>query len=270
METISYVAGFITIARAVRDLFKRFRKDEEAEAVEKAVKAIESDPNIKADEAKQTFEQTLKRALGNERAGPVIQYTGLVETFFPFKPRGRVLHYGIAIEQLVLEIHRVLYDLDAFKLFGKSHESNRALEFAQTAYSLRGQGITHAIIPEGDYSLSAFLFEGPYTLGGPFGAPIFGEVRMDAYLVLKAKQYGSDFWIFVSTDEFSPFSLTFKASGKTAEKRLEYYEFGHLMNAMISDANSYLQRVAREHEQSREEVEKYASVLRALKELSAG
>jgi len=28
----------VTIARAVRDLFKRFRKDEEAEAVEKAVK----------------------------------------------------------------------------------------------------------------------------------------------------------------------------------------------------------------------------------------
>jgi len=267
METISYVAGFITIARAVRDLFKRFRKDEEAEAVEKAVKAIESDPNIKADEAKQTFEQTLKRALGDERASPVIQYTGLVETFFPFKPRGRVLHYGLAIEQLVLEIHRVLYDLDAFKLFGESHEFNRTLEFAQTAYSLRGQTITRAIIPEGDYSLSAFLFESPYTLGG---APIFGEVRMDAYLVLKAKQYGSDFWVFVSTDEFSPFSLTFKASGKTAEKRLEYYEFGHLMNAMISDANDYLRRVTREYEQSKEEAEKHASALKALKELSVG
>jgi len=269
METISYVASFITIARAVRDLFKRFRKDEEAEAVEKAVKAIESDPNIKAGEAKQAYEQTLRQTLGDEKAKSIIQYTDIVETFFPFKPRGRVLHYGLAIGQLALEIHRVLYDLDVFKLFGKPQEPNRTLEFGQTAYSLRGQAITRVIIPEGDYSLSAFLFENPhYPLGGPKAK--YGEPGMDAYLVLKARQYGSDFWIFVSADEFSPFSLTFKASGKTAEKRLEYYEFGHLMNAMISDANDYLRRVTREYEQSKKEAEKYASALKALKELGAG
>jgi len=271
MEAIPYLSAlsaFITIAKAVRDIFRRIKKDEEADAIEKAVTTIESKPDIEVDEAKQTFQQALRQELGDDRAKPVIEYTNLVEMFFPFKPQGRVLHYGPAIEQLALEIHRVLYDLDAFKLFGNVHDSNRMLDFPQTAYSLYGQQITRAIVPEGDYSLSAMLFEVSHNLlGGPKTRP---KITLGDHLVLKAQQHDRDLWIFVGADERSPFSLRFGADGKSAERRLAYYEFGHLMNAMISDADSILEKVAREYEQSKEEMQRFASALKALKSLTDG
>jgi len=271
MEAIPYLSAlsaFITIIKAVRDAFKRIKKNEEADAIEKAVTTIESRPGIEVDEAKQTFQKALRQELGDDRAKPVIEYTNLVEMFFPFKPRGRVLHYGLAVEQLALEIHRILHDLDAFKLFGSVHDSNRMFDFPQTAYSLHGQQITRAIVPEGDYSLSAFLFEVPHgLLGGPKTRP---KITLSDYLVLKAQQHDRDLWIFVGTDERSPFSLGFEVDGRNAERRLAYYEFGHLVSAMISDTNSILERVAREYEQSKEEVQRFASALKALKSLTDG
>ena len=84
----------------------------------------------------------------------------------------------------------------------------------------------------------------------------------------KARQHDKDLWIFVSTDERSPFSLKFGAAGRIVERRLAYYEFGHLMSAMISDANSILEKVAREYEQSKEEMQRFASALKALKSLT--
>lgn len=271
MEAIPYLSAlsaFITIAKAVRDIFKRTKKDEEADAIEKAVTTIEGRPDIEVDEARQTYQQALRQELGDDRAKPVIEYTNLVEMFFPFKPRGRVLHYGPAIEQLVLEIHRVLHDLDAFRLLGNVHDSNRVLDFPQTAYSLYGQQITRSMVPEGDYSLSAFLFEAPHQLlGGPKTRP---KITLSDYLVLKAQQHDSSQWILVGTDERSPFSLRFGVAGKSTERRLTHYEFGHLMNAMISDTNSILEKVAREYEQSREEMQRFASALKALKTLTEG
>ena len=272
MEAIPYLSAlsaFITIAKVVRDLFKRIKKDEEADAIEKAVTTIESNPRIEVGEARQTYEQALRQELGDDRARPVIEYTNIMEMFFPFKPRGRVLHYGLAIEQLALEIHRVLDDLDTFKLFGSTHDSNRMFDFPQTAYSLRGQQITRAIVPEGDYSLSAFLFEIPPhdLLGGPKAR---FKITLSDYLILKARQNDKDLWVFVDTDEGSPFSLRFEAAGKTVERRLTHYEFGHLMSAMISDANSILEKAAREYEQSKEEIERFTSVLKALKDLTQG
>lgn len=270
MEAIPYLSAlsaFITIAKVVRDLFKRIKKDEEADAIEKAVTTIESNPRIEVGEARQTYEQALRQELGDDRAKPVIEYTNIIEMFFPFKPRGRVLHYGLAIEQLALEIHRVLYDLDTFKLFGSTHDSNRMFDFPQTAYSLRGQEITRAIVPDGDYTLSAFLFEIPPhdLLGGPKAR---FKITLSDYLVLKAQQHDKDLWIFVDTDEGSPFSLRFEAAGKSAERRLAYYEFGHLMSAMISDANSILEKAAQEYEQSKEEMQRFDSALEALKNLT--
>jgi len=272
MEAIPYLSAFITIVRAVRDLYRRFRKDEEAEAIEKAASAVESNPNAEADEVRQTFERTLNQQLGEERAKPVIQYTNLVETFFPVRPRGRVLHYGLAAEQLILEIHRSLQDLDAFKLWGLSHDSNRTLSFPQTANSIYGQGLTRDVI-SGDevYGLDAFLFEMPHgILGGPKAR---FKLTLHDYLVLRMKRSGKDNskkdpWIFVRADDGFPFSLTFETSLQSSERRLQHYEFEHLVNSLISDANQYHAKVSDEFDRSQRTVERFASAMKALKDLS--
>jgi hypothetical protein len=102
-------------------------------------------------------------------------------------------------------------------------------------------------------------------LGGPKAR---FKITLSDYLILKAQQNDEDLWIFVDTDEGSPFSLRFEAAGKSAERRLAYYEFGHLMSAMISDANNILEKAAREYEQSKEETQRFTSVLKALKDLT--
>jgi len=268
LEALSYVATFVTIVEVIRDIFERLKKEDEAGAIDKAVSAIEANPNIKLEEAKETYRQTLRQTLGDERAKPVVQYTDLMENFFPFKPRGRVLAYGLAIEQLVLGIHDMLYNLDAFKLFGKPQDSIRTLDLPQTANSLRGQETTRAVVPEGSYSLRAFLFETPQRLlGGPKAR---FRTTMHDLLVLRAEQHGRSFWIFLSTDESSPFSLIFDANGRTSDKKLEYYQFGHLMDAIMSDASSHLDGVAREYEKSKNVAERLAHGLEALKRLRDG
>jgi hypothetical protein len=265
LEALPLVGAFITIARAVRDIYKHFKKDDETKAIEKAITAIEGHLDIREDEAKQTYQQTLVQALGEERAAPVVRYTDLVESFLPLKPRGRVLAYGHAIEQLVIESHAVLYHLDAFKLLGEPQNSARTLDFPQTAYSLYGQMITRAVVSDGDYSLRALLFEMPHQLlGGPKAR--YREA-IDDLLVLRAEQDGNGFWIFLRADEASPFSLTLEANGRTSQKKLEHYQFGHLVDAIMSDTNSHLDRIAHEYEKSRDTAERFAQCFKALKEM---
>lgn len=264
MEALPLLGAFITIARAVRDIYKHFKKDDETKAIEKAITTIEGHPEFREDEAKQTYQQTLVQALGEERAAPVVRYTDLVESLLPLKPRGRVLAYGLAIEQLVIESHAVLYHLDAFKLFGKPHDSARTLDFPRTADSLYGQMITRAVVPDGDYSLGASLFEMPHQLlGGPKARY---RVAIDDLLVLRAQQHDSGFWIFLRVDQASPFSLTLEARGRTSQKKLEAYQFGHLVDAIMSDTNSHLDRIAREYEESRDIAEHFTQCFKALKE----
>lgn len=269
MEALPLAGAFITIARAVRDIYRHYKKDDEAKAIDKAVNAIGANPNIKLEEAKETYQQTLMQTLGEERARPVVQYTDFVDNFFPFKPRGRVLPYGLAIEQLVLGIYHALYDIDAFKLFGELQDSARTLDFPRTANSLRGQGIIHVVVPEGDYSLRAFLFETPQDLQKRNGFK--GRYRdcVRDLLVLRAEQHGKTSWIFLSADESSPFSLTFAANGRTSEKKLEYYQFDHLMSAIMSDASQHLDSVAREYEKSKNVSERFTNGLEALRRLRA-
>jgi hypothetical protein len=78
-----------------------------------------------------------------------------------------------------------------------------------------------------------------------------------------AKAFES-FWVFVSADEGSPFSLTFRSDKEVAERRLAFYEFGHIMNALIADANAVLERVTQEYEQSKDEIARFASAMKAL------
>jgi hypothetical protein len=267
LEVFSYVATFLAILESVRSILDRLKKEDEARAIDKAVNAIEANPNIKLEEAKETYRQTMIQTLGEERARPVVQYTDVVENFFPFKPQGRVLPYGLAIEQLVLGIHDALYTIDAFKLFGELQNSARTLDFPRTANSLRGQGITHVAVPEGDYSLRAFLFETPQDLEKRSGFKGRYQVGVRDLLVLRAEQHGKTSWIFLSADESSPFSLTFAANGRTSEKKLEYYQFDHLMSAIMSDASQHLDSVAREHEKSKKVSERFAHILEALRRL---
>ena len=269
MEALPLVGAFITIARAVRDIYRHFKKDDEAKAIDKAVNAIEANPNIKLEEAKETYQQTLMQTLGEERARPIVLYTDVVENFFPFKPQGRVLPYGLAIEQLVLGIHDALCDVDAFKLFGEPQDSARTLDLPQTAYSLHGQMITHAVVPEGGYLLRALLFETPQDLEKRSGFKGRYRVGVRDLLVLRAEQHGKTSWIFLSADESSPFSLTFAANGRTLEKKLEYYQFDHLVSAIISDANHYLDSVALEYEKSKKVSERFTNGLEALRRLRA-
>jgi len=269
LEALPLVGTFVTIARAVRDIYRHFKKDDEVKAIDKAMNAIEANPNIKLEEAKETYQQTLMQTLGEERARPIVLYTDVVENFFPFKPQGRVLPYGLAIEQLVLGIHDALCDVDAFKLFGEPQDSARTLNLPQTAYSLHGQMITHAVVPEGGYLLRAFLFETPQDLQKRNGFK--GRYRdcVRDLLVLRAEQHGKTSWIFLSADESSPFSLTFAANGRTSEKKLEYYQFDHLMSAIMSDASQHLDSVAREYEKSKNVSERFTNGLEALRRLRA-
>ena len=74
---------FVTIARAVRDIYRHFKKDDEVKAIDKAMNAIEANPNIKLEEAKETYQHTMMQTLGEERARPIVLYTDVVENFFP-------------------------------------------------------------------------------------------------------------------------------------------------------------------------------------------
>jgi hypothetical protein len=83
--------------------------------------------------------------------------------------------------------------------------------------------------------------------------------------------------ILVDTEESSPFSLVFfteKADGrggfltdKMIVKRLESYEFKYCRQGLQEDTRIYLERVAREFEDSREEARLFCRLMEALKQV---
>ena len=83
---LSLVAGSITILRTIAELLNRFKKKKEAKALEKAADAIESSGETSPSQAKETLERTLTRELGKDKARPLVEYTEIVETLFPFRP----------------------------------------------------------------------------------------------------------------------------------------------------------------------------------------
>jgi len=57
-------------------------------------------------------------------------------------------------------------------------------------------------------------------------------------------------------------------AGQNSPEKLQHYEFGHLVSSLVSDTNEFLGKVAKEYEQSKEETQKFGSILKALKGLT--
>jgi hypothetical protein len=268
MEALPLAASLITVVRAVAEIFKRFKKHQEADALEKAAKSIETKGPISRSQAEDTLAQTLTNELGEEKARPVIEYTEMVETFFPFRPTGSLLQYGVAIGELILQIHQLLSKLQAFQLYGKRPASNCRLEFRQSGLPFYGIGAQSELLPNyvQIYGLSAYMYEHPHMLlGGPKAR--FRDTPHD-YFVLEAEHSKQIFPIFVEVDESLPFSLIFSnKEGKKVEKRLEPYQFRYCMEGLLNDSKYYVEQVAKEFDKSKEEAKKFSEAISALKEL---
>jgi hypothetical protein len=269
LEAISAIANLVTIVQGLASIFRKLKKREEADAMDKAVKTIQSQGDISADEAKQTLAHTLTDELGEEKARPIIQYTDMVETLFPFRPTGALLQYGTAIEELVLQIHAVLMKLQAFGLFGERLESNSRLQFLLSGQAFYGVGGHIELLPNHAtvYGLTAYLYQRPHMLlGGPKAK--FRESIHD-YFVLEAKPLDDIIPIFLQTDANLPFSLIFSNfEGKTIEKRLESYQFAFCMKSLLDDTKICVERVAREFQESIKESQDFSRSMNALRQLT--
>jgi hypothetical protein len=268
MEALPLAASFITVVRAVADILKRFRKHQEADALEKAATSIETKGPISRSQAKDTLAETLTHELGEEKARPLIEYTEMVETFFPFRPTGSLLQYGVAIGELILQIHQLLSKLQAFQLYGKRSASNCRLEFLQSGLPFYGVGAQSELFPSyvQVYGLSAYMYDRPHMLlGGPKAR--FTNSPGD-FFVLEAEHSKQIFPIFVEADESLPFSLIFSnKEGKRVEKRLEPYQFRFCMEGLLNDSKHYVEQVAQEFEKSKQEAKEFSEAMSALKEL---
>jgi hypothetical protein len=264
METVPLAAAFITIVRAVSDLYKKFKKHEEAEAIEKAATAMQGHGDIPETKAKQIYAETLTKELGEEKARPVIDFTETLETFFPIRPIGAPLRYGIAISQIILQIHQILSKLQVFKLFGSKLE----FVFSGEPFYAIGAGQPYAaLLPARVYALKAFICEHPYVLESLKGPIVARDtLRMkDLFVLEDASTRGQ---VFVDINENSPFSLVFSnKEGKFVDKRLQAFEFRLCMNGLIKDAKEYVEKAAREFEESKEEARQFHSFIEAMKEL---
>ncbi len=269
MEAISAIANLVTIVQGLASIFRKLKRREEAEAMEKAVETIQSNGDISTNEAKQTFAHALTDELGEEKARPIIQYTDIVETLFPYRPAGALLQYGTAIEELVLQIHALLLKLQAFGLFGERLESNSRLRFILSGQAFYGIGGHTELLPNQAtvYGLSAYLYERPHMLlGGPKAK--FRESIHD-YLVLEAKPLDEIIPIFIRADANLPFSLIFASfDGKSVEKRLESYQFAFCMKSLLDDTKLCVERVAREFLESVKESQDFSRSMNALKQLT--
>jgi len=269
METVSVAAAFITIVRAVADLLKRFKKHEEADAMERAAETIQTKGEISRNEAKESLAQSLTKELGEEKARPLIEYTEMLDTLFPFRPSGALLQYGTAIEQLVLRIRDVLVKLQTFKLFGERLKSNIRLEFASSGLPFYGIGGHAELLPSHIrvYNLSAYLYEQPHMLLG--GAIVKSKESVYDYFVLEAKDSQQIFPIFLRADDALPFSLVFSnKEGQMVEKRLEPYQFKYCMEGLLNDTKYYVEKIGQEFEKSKEESQKFSLSIDALRQLA--
>lgn len=269
---MSLVSGFITIVRTVAELYKRFKKREEADALEKAAEAIETSGDISKSQAKETLARTLAKDLGEEKARPVIEYTEILDTFFPLRPSRALLPYGTAIEQLVLRIHQVLTELQAFKLFGIREKSNRRLEFIHSGLAFLGIGVHRNLLLTSIqvHHMSAYLYEQPLVRGGK----VIPRMSIKDYFVLEAHHSGPHLQpyiveqIIVDANEDSPFSLSFSHENRSVERKLESYQFRYCMDGLLDDVKSYVERVAREAQESKEEAQKFSLSMDALRKLT--
>lgn len=282
---LGLISSFITIMRFLVDILKRIERNEEAKAVEKAAKAIETGGKISQSQAKETFARTLREELGEEKARPLIEYTEMVETFFPYRPSGSLLQYGTAIEQLVLQIRHVLKKVQAFGRFGQPIGSSHRLKFQQSGMAFANAiGMDKGLFPNPNevYAFCAYLYERPiHETPGGLVAPSVPSMR-DYFALLAeplglARSHTAAVGILVDPEESSPFSLVFfteKADGrggfltdKMIVKRLESYEFKYCRQGLQEDTRIYLERVAREFEDSKEEARLFYRLMEALKQV---
>jgi len=261
LEAVSLVAGFITIVRAVAEVFKKFKKHEEAKALEKAADAIQAGSDLREAEAKEILAQTLTKELGKDKARPIIEYTEVVEVFFPFRPIGTVLEYGIAIKRLVLQIHEALSKIQAFKRI------DSRLELPKTSRAFTGILKNTPLLPvEG--VLSVHIVEHLRGVRGSEGKPLSDyldlHVEIRSALGLKAFE---EHPVLVDADKNAPFSLLFKGLGTEKAVPLNASLFQECMEYLLDDTKFYVQKMAKEVEESREAARKLSLFTYALKEL---
>mgnify|MGYP001055836997 CR=1 FL=1 len=255
------MSGFITIIRAVADIYKRFRKKEEAEALEKAAQTIEAKKDIAEGEAKQLLVQILTDSLGKEKARPVIQYAENMEVLFPLKPEGTLLEYAPAIECLLQQLKETLSKMSAFELFGGE---GYAVALRRTSRILTTHLRRRREISQRD-KLMIFLKGMIHLSGEP-------PICLVHWVSLGAKW--QDIAISVERVPNNPFVLRLypslgekKGIATTIFFDAEY--FRKWLKSIVEDARFYIRRVARESYQSRELSNKLSRSIQALKDISS-
>jgi hypothetical protein len=243
------VAGFIAILRAVADVLKWYKKKDEAAALEKAAKAIESTREISLDQAKETLAGTLGSELGADKARPLVEYTEMLETLLPFRPFGKLLQYGLAIEELVLQIQDALSRLQVFERYGAEVGDN-VLVFDELGSAFEQVFMADYIV--------AFLLP-----------PVRGKRRerslASSLLVMYSTRFGH-----VSVDRSKPFSLVMKFETRSdkKERKLDAKKFGLCVEALLRDTTNYLDMLEKELEASGKHERKRTQLMDALKLLS--
>jgi len=261
LEAVPIISSFITIIRAVADIYKRFKKREEAEALEKAAQTIESKKDIAEGEAKRLFVQILTDSLGREKARPVIQYAENMEILFPLKPEGALLKYAPAIECLLQQLKETLSKMSVFELFGGE---GYAVALRRTSRTLTTHLRRRGEISKRD-KLMIFL-QGRSYLSGEL------PIHLVHWVSLGAKW--QDIVIGAERVPNNPFA--FRLYPSLGEKKgidtTIFFDAGYFrkwLKSLIEDARFYIERVARESDQSRGLTDKLSRSIQALKQITS-
>jgi hypothetical protein len=117
-EYISLGASALEILRILVSIFRRLGKKKEADATEKAIKEIESEKKTTEAEARAVTQKVLRDELNEEEAKEVLDVISALEGLFPIHPKGEVLEYGLALNDLISESIVALEKIKTFKILG--------------------------------------------------------------------------------------------------------------------------------------------------------
>ena len=265
-EYISLGASALEILKILVSVFRRLDKKKEADATEKAIKEIESEKKTTEAEARAVTQKVLREELNEEEAKEVLDVISTLEGLFPIHPKGEVLEYGLALNDLISESVVALKKIKAFKILGirlpKAHHGLEMRTFTSRLFEIvREQSLRRKEL-EGNswrgYMLSGWLAGHPYLRFVPF--ILYNLVfPAEAYLSFKANYPYSFFIVYKQR----------QGEYEETEVRLDYLKLKLLREGLMYDIRQYVENISKEYEASQLEAKKIEDALAALRQLSA-
>ena len=265
-EYISLGASALEILKILVSVFRRLNKKKEADATEKAIKEIESEKRTTEAEARAVTQEVLRNELNEEEAKEVLDVISALEGLFPIRPKGEVLEYGLALNDLISESVVALKRFKTFKILGirlpKAHHGLEMRAFTSRLFEiLREQSLIRKELGDDSwrgYVLSGWLAGHPYLKFVPF---ILYNLAFpaEAYLSFKANYPYSFFIVYKQR----------QGEYEETEVRLDYLKLKLLREGLMDDIRQYVENISKEYEASQLEAKKIEDALTALRQLSA-